>query len=142
MRLPQEVLIVVRRGGEVLVAHRSPEHGAYWHALAGGVEAGETAAEAARRELREEAGLDADPGPARHRYEYPLAEAPEFASGFPPGTAAVSVSCFLVDAPAGWEPTLDEEHDAYRWCTAAEARALMRWADAADAVARLACDYA
>jgi len=34
----QEVLIVVRRGEDFLVVHRSPENDAYWHQIAGGVE--------------------------------------------------------------------------------------------------------
>ena len=42
----------------------------------------------------------------------------------------------------GWEPRLDWEHDDYRWCPPAEARALLRWADAADAVEKLASQYA
>ena len=25
---------------------------------------------------------------------------------------------FLAEAPAGWEPVLDEEHVEYRWCSA------------------------
>ncbi len=54
----QEVLIVVRRGEEYLVVHRSPENDAYWHLIAGGVEDGETFADAAVRELQEETGLE------------------------------------------------------------------------------------
>lgn len=140
MRLPREVLVVVCRGGDVLVVHRSPD--AYWHAIAGGVEEGETDAEAARRELEEETGLVADPGRVLHRFAYPLAEEPHRRSEFPSGTDAIAVSCFLVDAPAGWEPRLNHEHDDHRWCSPAEARALMRWADAADAVVKLASQYA
>jgi len=53
------VIVFVRRGDEVLVVHRSPAQGAYWHSVSGGVEDGETDAEAAVRELREETGLEA-----------------------------------------------------------------------------------
>ena len=53
-------MFVTRRGGrDVLLVHRSPEQGGYWHVVAGGVEPGETAVEAAERELREETGLAA-----------------------------------------------------------------------------------
>jgi 8-oxo-dGTP pyrophosphatase MutT (NUDIX family) len=142
VRLPREAMIVVRRGGEVLVVHRSPEGGGYWHQIAGGVEQGETDAEAARRELEEETGLAADPGALRHAYAYALAEEPERRGAYPPGTESIAVACFLVDVPPGWEPRLDHEHDDHRWCTIAEARALLRWADAADAVEKLASQYA
>ena len=80
----QEVLIVVRRGDDFLVVHRSPENDAYWHQIAGGVEDGETFADAAVRELREETGLEAAvlPLDAPFRYE------------------SVHVESFIVDAPA------------------------------------------
>lgn len=122
MSRTREVQVVLRRGAEVLVAHRSPAQGAYWHVIAGGVEPGETDAEAARRELEEETGLAADVGEPLHSYVYD----------------AITVVAFLVDVSPGWEPRLDDEHDDHRWCTVDEARRLMRWADAADSVARLA----
>ncbi len=56
-----EVFIVVRRGDEYLVVHRTPEGGGYWHGIAGGVEEGETTADAAARELAEETGLAGEP---------------------------------------------------------------------------------
>jgi lipoyl(octanoyl) transferase len=107
----QEVFVFVRREGEFLVLHRSPENDAYWHGVAGGVEEGESFAAAAARELREETGLAADPAPLRHRFRY----------------GEVVVECFVVDAPSGWEPQLDWEHDGYRWCSAEEAEALLYW---------------
>ena len=61
MRPPYEVFVLVRRDDEYLILHRSPRQGAYWHCVAGGVEEGETYAEAAVRELREETGLSARP---------------------------------------------------------------------------------
>lgn len=107
----EEVFVFVRRGGEFLVLHRSPENDAYWHGVAGGVESGESFAEAAARELREETGLAVEPAPIAHRFVY----------------EQVTVECFLADAPPGWEPELDWEHDEYRWCSAAEAEALLYW---------------
>jgi len=28
----------------------------------------------------------------------------------------VTVDCVAVEVPLDWEPTLNEEHDEYRWC--------------------------
>lgn len=43
-----------------------------------------------------------------------------------------------VEAPAGWEPRLNEEHDLYRWCAVDEAVALLYWPEAKDALRALA----
>jgi 8-oxo-dGTP pyrophosphatase MutT (NUDIX family) len=55
VRTGMEVAVFLTRksGAEVLILHRSAGQGGYWHVVAGGVEAGETATEAAERELRE-----------------------------------------------------------------------------------------
>src|SRR6476660_9051826 len=72
VRTGVEVAIFVTRrsGSEVLILHRSPRQGGYWHVVAGGVEAGETAIEAADRELREETGLVAATVPGIDVVEY------------------------------------------------------------------------
>jgi 8-oxo-dGTP pyrophosphatase MutT (NUDIX family) len=72
-------VFVTRKGGaEVLILRRSAEQGGYWHVVAGGVEPGETAAEAAERELREETGLvtEAVAGVKVTEYVHPLTEEP------------------------------------------------------------------
>ncbi len=124
MRLPYEVFVFVRRGEEFLILHRSPTQGAYWHGAAGGLEEGESYAEAAARELREETGLDAVVVDLRRPYDYVVAESEQHAV---PAGERIHVECFLAEAPAGWEPSLDWEHDEYRWCRADEALALLRW---------------
>jgi 8-oxo-dGTP pyrophosphatase MutT (NUDIX family) len=112
----QEVIIVVRRGEEYLVVHRSPQNDAYWHLIAGGVEDGESFADAAVRELREETGLAARVEPLGSSFDY----------------ETVHVECFLVDVPDGWEPELDWEHDGYRWCARDEGADLLHWPEPAD----------
>ena len=110
-----EVVVVIRRGAEVLVLERAPARGGYWNLVAGGVEPGEDAAAAAARELREETGLEA-------RVE---ALAVELSYEGPSGR--VRLDAFVADAPAAWEPALDEEHVAYRWGSPADAVELLAY---------------
>jgi 8-oxo-dGTP pyrophosphatase MutT (NUDIX family) len=135
VRLPQEVCVFVRRGEEFLILHRSPEHDAYWHCVAGALEPGETFAQAAARELCEETGLDATPTDLRRRFEY---DVEGWESHSRPGADHVAVECFLAEAPAGWEPALDWEHDDYRWCEAGEAAALLYWPEPREVLQELA----
>jgi 8-oxo-dGTP pyrophosphatase MutT (NUDIX family) len=127
MRLPVEVVVVVRRGEDYLVVHRSPFKGSYWHCIAGALEPGETPAAAAARELEEESGLVATPVQLDPVFRYSLADEPERLPDFAPGTTEIVVHCFLAAAPPGWEPQLDEEHDGYRWCTQDDAVELLFW---------------
>jgi 8-oxo-dGTP pyrophosphatase MutT (NUDIX family) len=122
------VFVTRRSRSEVLLVHRCATLGSYWHTVAGGIESGETAEEAALRELHEETGLRADAlAPGRTRLVYPLAaEPPETRARFAAGLREVVVECFVVEAPDDWEPTLDWEHDDYRWHDAREAPAAFR----------------
>ncbi len=126
-RRPEEAFVFVRRGGEYLVLHRSERQGGYWHGVAGALEPGEDWQEAAARELREETGLVAEPLEVAGAYAYPVDEDPSYRDRFPPGTREIVVHTFVVEAPAGWEPELDWEHDGYRWCTLEEADELLHW---------------
>jgi 8-oxo-dGTP pyrophosphatase MutT (NUDIX family) len=140
MRGPNEVAVFVLRRDrtEVLVCHRSDPLDAYWHTVAGGVERGESPEAAALRELNEETGLLAALTDARTSYDYPLDEEPPHRRArYAPDVRAVHVDCFLVDAPDEWEPALDPEHDAYRWCAPDEAVELLRWDDTSTALRQL-----
>jgi 8-oxo-dGTP pyrophosphatase MutT (NUDIX family) len=68
----------------------------------------------------------AEPTELAEPFAYPLDEEPGYRALFP-GVDRVVVGTFLVEAPAGWEPTLNDEHDEYRWCARDEAIALLRW---------------
>jgi 8-oxo-dGTP pyrophosphatase MutT (NUDIX family) len=140
MRTGDEVAIFVTRRdrSQVLIVHRSPRQGSYWHVVAGGVEPGETAEEAAIRELREETGLEAPVVAPRSvvEYVYPLTEEPaERRAAYDPAVAEVTVTCFVADAPDDWEPMLDWEHDGHRWCSPEEAADTLRWPETARALA-------
>jgi len=141
MRRPEEVFVVVHRPGpdgrEFLVLERSPERQGYWHLVAGALEMGEDPAAAARRELAEEVGLAAQVTDLGRGYVYALADEPlEVRARFAPGTAEISVTAFVAEAGAGWEPVLDDEHVSHRWCSASEALTLLRYPEPRDALAR------
>jgi 8-oxo-dGTP pyrophosphatase MutT (NUDIX family) len=126
----REVMVIVRRGEQFLALHRAPQFEAYWHVVAGGVEEGETAREAALRELSEEIGLDASTAlrDLEQPFAYPLVdEPPAVRERFDPQQQDVPVDVFVADVRAGWEPALNEEHDSYRWCSRGEAVALLYW---------------
>jgi dATP pyrophosphohydrolase len=135
VRGPDEVVVVVRREGWFLVLRRVPERLGYWSTVAGGVEAGETPAEAARRELREETGLDAEVAALPVSLSYSLLDdPPEVRRRYAPGIETIAVHPFVVDAPPGWKPVLDAEHDDYRWCDEGEAIALFVYETPKEAV--------
>jgi dATP pyrophosphohydrolase len=142
MRRPEEVQVFVCRGGgeQFLALHRSPSLGGYWHPVSGALEIGENAEQAAIRELREELELDAEGllWPVRYAYGYAAAEEPPSRRAeWPPGTDRIAVTGFIVEAPPDFEPTLNWEHDDYRWCSFDEAVALFRWPDVGAALRTL-----
>jgi dATP pyrophosphohydrolase len=112
---------MIRRGDRFLVLLRCEADGGYWHTVAGGVEDGETYAQAAERELKEEVGLVARPVDLERTYWYD----------------DVQVQAFLVDVDGDWTPVLNGEHDEYRWCTRDEAAALLRWPETRELVREL-----
>jgi 8-oxo-dGTP pyrophosphatase MutT (NUDIX family) len=118
-----------RRGREVLLFHRAPAQGGYWHVVAGAIEPGENAPQAAKRELHEETGLEAAVFGGLEVTEWADAvtgkpvERPSSDDGSWIGMRA---TCFSVTAADDWEPTLDWEHDGHRWCSPTEAFQALR----------------
>lgn len=124
------MFVTRRSGAEVLLVHRVPRLGGYWHVVAGGIEAGEAAASAATRELWEETGLEAEVHVSLgvSEYVYSLSEEPaERRHEYDPSVLEVRVECFRVEAPDDWEPTLKSEHDDHRWCPPDDAVRGLHW---------------
>jgi 8-oxo-dGTP pyrophosphatase MutT (NUDIX family) len=135
VRGDQEIVVVVRRGPEVLVMRRAPERLGYWSLVAGGLEPDETPLEAAQRELFEETRLEAVVRPLPIALSYSLLDdPPAIRARYGPGIERVTVHAFVVDAPVKWEPTLDAEHDLHEWCDLDEALALLKYDATKDAV--------
>jgi 8-oxo-dGTP pyrophosphatase MutT (NUDIX family) len=142
MRGDQEIVVVVRRGPELLVMRRSPERLGYWSLVAGGLEPDETPAEAAQRELYEETRLTSKVRPLPISLSYSLLDdPPAIRARYGPGVETITVHAFVVDAPVKWEPTLDAEHDVYEWCTLDEALGLLVYDTMKDAVRAAVKDW-
>jgi dATP pyrophosphohydrolase len=134
-RVARDVLVYLYRwragAPELLMLHRAPVRGDFWHWVSGAPLPGEGDREAAIREVREETGLDvaATIFPCGYRYACPLR--PErrerWLELYGPGVTRTPVETFGAETPGRWEPTLDDEHTAYAWCTFTEAQQRLSW---------------
>lgn len=94
-----------------------------WHPVMGHVEPGETAVDTARRELREELGLDA--ADARVRGFWALEQThPFFIAAI---NAIVMSPRFAIEVAPAFEPTLNAEHARHRWVPESEIDAMFMW---------------
>ncbi|TAL74658.1 MAG: NUDIX domain-containing protein [Rhodanobacter sp.] len=120
VRCGMVAVVALRAAGDatrMLVAQRaSPHLHGVWSYIAGHVDAGETGAQAALRELREETGLVPDAFYATSFCEtFYAAEA----------DAIEVVPAFVAHIAEGAKVVLNAEHAAYRWVPPAKAAALL-----------------
>jgi dATP pyrophosphohydrolase len=135
MRKNREAAIFVYRGDKFLVFHRVSD--GIWNVCAGQIEDGESYEGGAAREMAEETGLAApliDLGVAPTQYEVE----DRFRHLYAAGEYIVLVKSFAAEAPPGWEPTLNHEHDEYRWCSLGDALELLHWPEVKDGLRVLA----
>jgi len=133
VKLPVSVLVVIHTPAlEVLLLERAARPG-FWQSVTGSLESlGETARAAARREVREETGIEVA---AQALVDWRMAHAFEiyahWRARFPPGTTHNTEHVFSLELPAREEVQLaPDEHCAQRWLPWREAaQACFSWSN-------------
>lgn len=103
MALKSGVLIVCKNSARILLLreHRGRKYGDLWSMVAGSIEEGESAIEAARRETQEETGLDSS------QVDYYFMDREEFDDH--------SFNFFVGVVDEEFTPRLSEEHTEHMW---------------------------
>jgi 8-oxo-dGTP pyrophosphatase MutT (NUDIX family) len=126
LRVRLKALVWILRPGpsgpSVLLLERPPRRGGGEHPVTGKADPGESAAACAAREAREETG-----------FEGAVVDL-QFAHRYRGKKGLFEEHVFMLRAPPGAEPSLSDEHVAYRWVTPQEARAAVRWPAQANAL--------
>ena len=133
MKLPVSVLVVIHTPAlEVLLLERAARPG-FWQSVTGSLESlGEPARAAARREVREETGIDVGP---EALLDWRIAHAFEiyahWRGRFPPGTTHNTEHVFSLELPERAQVRLaPDEHRAQRWLPwRAAAQACFSWSN-------------
>jgi 8-oxo-dGTP pyrophosphatase MutT (NUDIX family) len=116
----------------LLLRRAGPHAGGAWGFVTGGIEPGEPAPAAARREIAEETGID-----IAALLTSGLTETFYFA----PDNAVDLMPIFVALLPAQPPITLDDGSDDYRWCDLAAAQELMSFAGQRRALADIWHDF-
>ncbi|HSN17155.1 MAG TPA: dihydroneopterin triphosphate diphosphatase [Gammaproteobacteria bacterium] len=112
---PESVLVVVHTDdGQVLQLLRREPQG-FWQSVTGSLKEGETPLKAARRELREETGLDGEAGLVDGGVinRYPIH--PAWRHRFAPDVLENTEYVFHLAVPEPCDISLSPEHMDYRW---------------------------
>ncbi|MCQ9373855.1 dihydroneopterin triphosphate diphosphatase [Methyloversatilis sp. XJ19-13] len=127
MKRPQSVLVLIHSAcGDILLIERA-KHPGFWQSVTGSVEAGETLAEAAQREVAEETGIVAPAAQFERWHHSSRFEIfPMWRQRYPPGVTHNTEHLFSLCVSRNTPITLaPDEHRDWRW---------LPWREALDAV--------
>ncbi len=119
-------VVPVGADGRVLLLRRADSRGGFWQQVTGRIEPGESPAEAARRELREETGADAEVVPLGYVHGFGLD--PVVLRRPAAGLAIAQETAFAAKLPAGFTCRVSDEHAEHGWFRPDEAVAKVRFA--------------
>lgn len=115
-RIPESVLVIVYTPhAKVLLLERVRPF-AFWQSVTGSLDAGESHADAAARELREETGIVDAPGLMFSGNTRQFEIDPRWRHRFAPGTTVNTEHEWRLELPETIDIAIDPtEHSAYRW---------------------------
>jgi lipoyl(octanoyl) transferase len=118
-------VVPVAPDGRVLLLRRVEARGGFWQPVTGRIEPGESPEQAARRELREETGVEAPVEPLGYVHAFGID--PRLAHEPSPAVRTAEETAFLARLPAG-AAVLSHEHQEQAWLRLDEALARLPYA--------------
>ncbi|MDQ3265631.1 MAG: lipoyl(octanoyl) transferase LipB [Myxococcota bacterium] len=119
-RLRTVSVTVVDAQGQVLALRRTEARGGFWQTVTGRIEAGESALQAAGREVKEETGVALEVRPLDYVHAFALGDE------LPP--RLVEETAFIARWPQGATLQRSPEHQEHRWISAQQAQTLLPFA--------------
>ena len=132
-RIQVEVIIFRKTKGktEYLLLKRIPTRGGFWQPVTGGLEKGETLLEAARREVKEETGIENITRLIENVHFFTFDDHPTLEKEYVFAAEIDSKEKIIFDK------NIYPEHDKHRWCTLKDALALLKWPENKNALIKL-----
>ena len=134
---PESVLVVVYTAGRDVLLLQRREPPDFWQSVTGSLEPGESAVDAACRELQEETGLQLSVTDCHRTNRFAIH--PAWRARYAPDVSENTEHVFRATLPAPREITLSpDEHQVYRWLSVQQAAQLASSSTNRDAIRALA----